>query len=281
MKIGCHVSISGSIDLAFDRAKEIGCNTFQIFTKNPRSWAAKKLSSEEVEKFQQKSKNEDLYPVFAHISYLPNLASLNQEVYRKSLNSFLLEIRRCVSLSIPYFVIHSGSYKGGTFDEGFNRYISSIQKGVEEGRKKTVILIENSVGGRNSITGDLKSIAKVLDEINDRLVVKVCFDTCHAFGAGYDLRNEKVFSKTLDQIESSIGLENIAVIHANDIKTGLGSRRDLHEHIGLGEIGEDGFRTMINNPYLKKIPWIIETPVNEIRGDRENISYLLSLIRNE
>ena len=182
-------------------------------------------------------------------------------------------------LSIPYFVIHSGSYKGGTFEEGFNRYVSSIQKGIEEGKKKTVILIENSVGGRNSLTGDLRDIAKVIDEIGDPHAVKVCFDTCHAFGAGYDLRNEKVFNKTLDIIESTIGLETIAVIHANDIKASLGSHRDLHEHIGLGEIGENGFRAMINNKSFSRKPWIIETPVNEIRGDRENISYLSSLIK--
>ncbi len=281
MKIGCHVSISGSIDLAFDRAQEKDCNTFQIFTKNPRSWAAKKLTSEEVERFQLKSQKGDLFPVFAHISYLPNLASLNIEIYEKSLNSFLLEIRRSVSLSIPYFVIHSGSYKDGTFEEGFSQYVSSIQKGIEEGEKRTIILIENSAGGKNSLTGDLDDIAKVLDEIGDPQAVKVCFDTCHAFAAGYDLRDERVLSKTIDQIESSIGLENIAVIHSNDIKAGLGSHRDLHEHIGLGEIGEDGFKAMINNNHLKKIPWIIETPVNEIRGDRENIAYLLSLLKNK
>ncbi|MCG3215874.1 MAG: deoxyribonuclease IV [Candidatus Heimdallarchaeota archaeon] len=278
MKIGCHVSIAGSVDLAFERAKNLGCNTFQIFTKNPRGWKARELVSEEKNSFNKKILKGDFSPIFSHISYLPNLASLDPEIYKKSLDSFILEIQRSISLSIPYFIIHSGSYKGGTIEEGFNKYLSSILKGIEEGKGKIAILIENSAGGKNSITGDLENIAKILNEVNDKKSVGVCFDTCHAFGAGYDLRNEKALKSTLEKIESTIGIENIAVVHANDSKAELKSNRDFHEHIGIGEIGELGFKAMINNSNLQIIPWILETPVNDFRGDKENIHYLLSLM---
>jgi len=280
MKIGCHVSIAGSIDLSFDRAKKIGCTTFQIFTKNPRGWAAKAIENDVIARFKNKLDKSDLSPIFAHISYLPNLAALDKSVYKKSIDSLLLELERCLKLSIPYFVIHGGSYKGGTFKQGFNTYVNSIQKGLELVGNKVIIIVENSAGGKNSITGDINQIGKILEDIGDEQSVKFCFDTCHGFGAGYDLRDKKAVMNTLSIIESDIGLENLVLIHANDSKGDFKSTRDIHEHIGLGRIGEKGFRELVNYPKLLNKCWILETPVNEVRGDIENIKYLLSLVEN-
>lgn len=279
-RVGCHVSISGSVDLAFDRAKKLNCNTFQIFTKNPRGWSAKQLNKNEAQSFRKKVEQRILFPVISHISYLPNLASQSKEIYKKSINSFLLELDRSLTLTIPYFIIHGGSYKGGTKEQGIETYINSILKGVEIANSKIVILIENSSGGKNSVSGVFPDIEKILDEINDRKAVQVCFDTCHAFSAGYNLENKKGVSNTLEEMGSTIGLENVAVVHANDSKGELGSHRDIHEHIGLGKIGETGFKELVNHPLLSKKPWILETPINEKRGDSDNIDYL-RMLRNK
>jgi len=281
IKIGCHVSISKSVDLAVDRALKIGANTFQIFTKNPRSWAARVMQEDEIERFIRKVREHNFSPIFAHISYLPNLASTNPEIYSKSMESFLNELQRCCLLNIPYFVIHGGSYKSSSFQRGLDQYIKSILKGIEKTDSKVIVLIENSAGGEDSLTGSHKNIGKILEEIGDNMAVKVCFDTCHAFGSGYDLRNKKTVTKTLEDIETHFGFNNIALIHANDSLGELGSFRDRHEHLGLGEIGELGFKSMINNSDFKAKPWILETPINETRGDIENIQYLRSLIKRK
>ncbi|MCG3225444.1 MAG: deoxyribonuclease IV [Candidatus Heimdallarchaeota archaeon] len=279
-RVGCHVSISGSVDFAFERARKLCCNTFQIFTKNPRGWSAKQLNENEIKSFRKQLEQRKMFPVISHISYLPNLASQNKEIYEKSINSFLLELDRSLTLDIPYFIIHGGSYKGGTKDQGIETYTNSILKGVEHVNGKTVILIENSSGGKNSVSGVFSDIAKIVNEIDDKKAVQVCFDTCHAFGAGYDLESKRGVFNTLEEMESSIGLVNVAVIHANDSKGELGSHRDYHEHIGLGKIGEVGFKELVNHPILSKKPWILETPVNETRGDSDNLDYL-RMLRNK
>ncbi len=281
VKIGCHVSIAKSVDLAVDRAVQINGNTFQIFTKNPRGWSAKILNEEEVQQFRLKLKKHEITHVFGHISYLPNLASTDSEIYSKSIRSFLNEIERCVTLGVSYFVVHGGSYKSSTFDKGMKRYIDSILKGIDQAKGKVVILIENSSGGVNSLTGTFDNISVILDEIADKSAVQVCLDTCHAFSSGYDLRTEKSVSKTINDMETHIGLSNISLIHANDSLGKLNSNRDRHQHLGLGEIGEQGFKAMINHRNLQEKPWILETPINEIRGDTENIEYLRSLIEKD
>ena len=281
VKIGCHVSISKSIDLAIDRALKINCNTFQIFTKNPRGWAAKTLKDEEIQNFKVKIKQYQLDPIFGHISYLPNLASTDPEVSKKSLESFLNEVSRCVTLEIPYFVIHGGSYRSSNFKNGMNKYIDSILNGISYAERKVVILVENSSGGANSLTGSHQNIGKILEEINDKAAVQVCYDTCHAFASGYDLRTKRSVENTLKDIQTNFGVDSIALIHANDSIGKLNSSSDRHQHLGLGEIGEKGFSAMINNSKLKSKPWILETPVDEIRGDIQNILYLRSLIIKE
>lgn len=281
IKIGCHVSIAKSVDLAVDRALKIGCDTFQIFTKNPRGWSAKIMDEVEIIDFRKKIKDNQFHPIFGHISYLPNLASTDPDISSKSMDSFLNEIRRCIVLGVPYFVIHEGSYRSSSFKIGMQRYIDSILKGVEATEGKVKILIENSSGGEKSITGSHGNIGNILTEVNDYRNVGVCFDTCHAFGSGYDLRNEKAVEVTIEDIQEQFGVENIDLIHANDSIGELGSLRDRHEHLGLGKIGEKGFECLINHEKLKGKPWILETPINETRGDIENVQYLRSLIRNE
>ncbi|MHA1685999.1 MAG: deoxyribonuclease IV [Candidatus Heimdallarchaeaceae archaeon] len=272
--IGCHVSISGSIAYAFDRAVKLGCNTFQIFVKNPRGWKARKIPRKEIEEFHSNKQRTSIDIIFAHLSYLPNLASFNSEIYDKSINSFFTELTIASKLNIPYFIVHCGSYKDSTLEQGIRRFADSILLGLERVKNLT-ILIENTAGGKNSFGGDFTLIAKVLNEIGDIKRVKTCIDTAHAFAAGYDLRTASALEKTLEALDSTIGLGNISVFHTNDSKYPLGSHRDRHEHIGLGEIGEEGFKAFASHPFCRRIPWILETPVNQIRSDKDNINLLL------
>ncbi len=215
-----------------------------------------------------------IHPIYAHISYLPNLASQNQEIYEKSIECFSLEIERCKILGIPNFVVHGGSYKGGNLEQGLKTYIKSLLTGLEVSNDKVKILIENSSGGKNSITGSLENIGRIMNEIGDPEVLQFCFDTCHGFGSGYDLRDFDSVQKTKNEIEHNMGINSLTLIHANDSLGELNSFRDRHEHIGLGNIGEEGFRVMINDKSLRRIPWIIETPVDERRNDKDNLTYL-------
>jgi len=245
-----------------------------------RETSAKQFNEEEVSKFRYRSNQKSFFPVFSHISYLPNLASQNAEIYEKSIASFLIELERCSILGVPYFIIHGGSHRGSTKAKGVETYIQSILKGIDSTQGKVTILIENSSGGKNSITGNFQDIQYILEEVNDKNLVQVCFDTCHAFNAGYDLYNRSSVYKTLEELESTIGIENVAVVHANDSKSELGSNRDIHEHIGLGMIGEIGFKELVNSTQFSEKPWILETPVDEIRGDSDNLTYL-RMLRNK
>ncbi len=278
-KLGCHVSITGNVDKAFDRAKIIGCETFQIFLKSPRMWRLRIFNEKEVANFKAKSKTYSIAPIIGHISYLPNLASQNEEIYKKSIHSFVKEIKLCKLLEIPYLVIHSGSYKGNSFEKGFVTYISSIMKGIEAAEGKIMLLVENTGSTKNSLTAKFEHIEKVLNEINDKKSVGTCFDTCHAYAAGYDLSTARSVNKTLEDIESTFGTANIHVIHANDTIGELGSNLDRHEHVGLGKIGKEGFETLINHNLLRNKPWILETPIDERRDDRKNIDYLRGLCK--
>ncbi|MHA1304422.1 MAG: deoxyribonuclease IV [Candidatus Heimdallarchaeaceae archaeon] len=281
--LGCHVSITGSVDRSFEHAKKRGCNTFQIFTKNPRSWRAKEFSDVEIKDFREK-KTAFLSPIVGHISYLPNLASQKVEIYQKSLASFFLEIRRSLLLNLDYLVIHCGSYKGGTFRSGLNNFVSAVLQGlvlIDEQKANLKILIENTVGSKNSLGGKLEDISKILTEVGHSDKVQMCFDTCHAFSAGYDLRTKQAIECTLQELDSKIGIENVPVIHLNDSKASLSSHIDRHEHIGLGQIGVEGMSFLLNNPKLEEKIWILETPINEIRNDYDNIAFVKGLRNNK
>jgi deoxyribonuclease-4 len=270
IRAGVHVSIAGSLDLAVGRAQERGCDCFQIFTKNPRGWAAKEISEDGAEQFRAAVSQSGLSPVFAHMPYLPNLASEKPEIYSKSVNALVSELDRCSLLDIPYLVTHLG-HAGDNPVSGQNRVISAINEAVSRHEGRTMLLLENTAGERNSVGSTLEEIGTVLDGIGDRSRAGVCFDTCHAFAAGYEFRNDEAVHHVVTQIEDNIGLSRIHCIHLNDAKGELGSGFDRHEHIGLGSIGERGIRGILHHQSLKKFPFICETPVDERRDDAGNI----------
>lgn len=279
MKVGIHVSILGSIDLAIDRALERRCDTFQIFTRNPRGWKFKDLSEEDVKNFIRKLTDSGIAPAVAHMPYLPNLASPKEDVYEKSVETLTAEIHRCGLLNIPYLVTHLGSHLGAGMEFGCRRIVDACNKVLSEVENDVIMLLENTAGTKNSMGGTFEDIRHIMDGVEQRCRVAVCFDTCHAFAAGYGLRNEKALSETLEHFDEVIGLDLLKVVHLNDSKGDLGSQIDRHEHIGLGFIGGEGFKTILRNETIRRLPLILETPIDNRRDDYGNLEKVRELAK--
>jgi len=259
-----------SVDKAVDRAVESGYSTFQIFTRNPRQWKPRELNLEEIQVFIEKMRGNDVKPVFAHMPYLPNLASPKDGVYTKSCDTLKTELERCGRLEIPYLVTHLGSHLGAGLQIGLARIINAIDATFKVVDANVMLLLENTAGTRNSMGSSFEDIQNIIDGLNHPKRVGICFDTSHAFAAGVDLRTQEDVERTIRKIDKTIGLEKLKLIHLNDSKGSLNSRIDRHEHIGIGKIGEDGFRNILRSR-LRQLPLILETPRDARRSDRENL----------
>ena len=279
MQIGLHVSISGSIDMAVDNAIERECTAFQIFTRNPRSWFAKDLSLDEAKKFKDKLavSKIDRMAICAHMPYLPNLSSPEDEGYQKSIKSMIKEIERCDKLGIPYLVTHLGSHKGSGEENGIRRLTDALNK-VAETKADVIILLENTAGQKNSVGSDFKQLAEIFSKCKPEKKFGVCLDTCHAFVAGYDLRTKESVKETIKEFNDTVGIKNLKILHLNDSKGELNSNRDRHDHIGLGEIGKEGLGEIIKIMNKNNIPIVLETPIDDIRDDFHNIEEAKSLV---
>lgn len=278
-KIGIHVSIAKQIDFAVDRALEIGCvGTFQIFTCSPRRWAAKELEPNEASAFVQKARSSN-FQVFAHMPYMPNLASPDKSFYSQSVEVLIREIRRCSTLQISSLVVHFGSHQGSSIAEGHQRVVDACKSAIEKTEHAKVrILLETSAGTRNSIGSKFEYVATVLDKINSKDRTGACFDACHVFVSGYDLRSPGAAAKTVDEFDKIVGIDRLYAIHVNDSKAELGQARDRHEHIGMGKIGDDALRSFFSIRKIRDIPLILETPIDEVRDDKENVAHAKSLL---
>jgi len=278
VRVGVHVSIAGSLDLAVDRAKDAGCDVFQQFTRNPRGWGYKPLSDDDCDTYKAKIKTTGILPV-DHMPYLPNLASPKPEIYEKSVASLTLELVRCGKMGIPYLVTHLGHHLGDGIGGGRSRVIKAINTSLSESDNSVMLLLENTAGEKNSVGSSFEHIRGILDGLEVPERIGICFDTCHAFAAGYELRTEEGIEDTLAQFDEQLGITNLKLVHLNDTKGDKGSGLDRHEHIGMGFIGEDGFRRILHHPSLKNLPFVCETPVDERRDDRGNIQVVRDLAR--
>ena len=269
--VGVHVSIAGSLDLAVDRAGEKGCDVFQIFSRNPRGWGYRPIPEAVRLAFREKIRRSGLIPV-NHMPYLPNLASPKKEIYEKSIATLSAELERCEQLGIPYLVTHLGHHLGDGIAGGRKRVIAAIDSALGQTTGGNVmLLLENTAGEKNSIGSSFEHIRSIVEKVTDEGRIGICFDTCHAFAAGYELRTESGIVETFHQFDELIGLEKIKVFHLNDSRADRGSGLDRHEHIGLGSIGESGFLLFLHQPQVRSIPLICETPVDQRRDDMGNI----------
>jgi deoxyribonuclease-4 len=274
MQVGLHVSIAGSIDRAVDNAVATGCSAFQIFTRNPRGWAAKSLTSNDITNFKEKlaASKIDRFSTVAHMPYLPNLSSPEEDPFARSVSSLIDEIKRCSKLGIPYIVAHLGSHKGKGDKKGIEMLVNAFTKAAKNTPDDVMILLENTAGQKNSVGSDLDQLASILIQLKPAKRFGVCFDTCHAFAAGYDISTEKGAASTLEKLDKAIGFEHLKILHLNDSKGELGCHLDRHDHIGLGKIGEKGLGYIIKSINRKKIPIILETPIDERRDDIGNLN---------
>ena len=279
MQVGMHVSIAGSIDRAVDNALAIGCTAFQIFTRNPRGWAAKPLSSKDVTSYKEKlvASEIDRFATVAHMPYLPNLSSPEEEPFAQSLKSLIDEIKRCSKLGIPFIVAHLGSHKGAGDKKGIEKLVRSFTEAARDTPDDVMILLENTAGQKNSVGSEFEQLASILFQLKPAKRFGICFDTCHAFAAGYDLRTDKAASLTLQKFDKAIGFEHLRILHLNDSKGEIGCNIDRHEHIGLGQIGEVGLSRVIRTANSKKIPIILETPIDEKRDNLGNMKKVREL----
>ena len=272
MQVGCHVSISGSIDKSIDNAVKRECSAFQIFTRNPRGWHAKDLTKEDIDLFKSKLKESkiDRLATCAHMPYLPNLATPKNDGFEKSVKTLINEVERCAQLGIPYLVTHLGSHLGTGEEAGIKKLVEALTKAGQT-KNDVMILLENTAGQKNSVGSDFEQLGEIFKQLKPEKKFGVCLDTCHAFVAGYDLRTEEKVKETFKEFDKHVGIKNLKILHLNDARGELGCNLDRHYHLGLGGIGEEGIKSVVKFANKKKIPIILETPIDDDRDDFENV----------
>jgi len=279
MNLGAHMSIADGVHLALKRGRETGCNAIQIFVKNPNRWKARPLKEDEIIAFHEGKNNYKENFIMAHTSYLINLASPDPEQVKRSVDALIVEIERCEILEIPYLVLHPGSHKGTGEEEGIKSIARNLDLAfTQTSGFNTVILLETMAGQGNTIGHKFEHLKEIINKLKDNSRVGVCYDTCHTFAAGYDIRTEESYNATFSRFEQVIGLEKLKAFHINDSKTDIKTRKDRHEHIGKGKIGKTAFSLLVNDSRFNQIPMVLETPKGQdYKEDKENLALLRSM----
>jgi len=280
--LGAHMSIAGGVDKALLEGQKVDCDVIQIFTKSSRQWAAQPYSKEEIQNFLANQKETGIVTVIAHDSYLLNLGSPDEGLRKRSVRAFVDEMERCETLSIPYLIAHPGAHVGSGEEEG----IKAIGRSLDEIHKacpgfKARIALEITAGQGSNLGYRFEQIRDMIDATKESDRLRVCFDTEHAFAAGYDIRTREGYERTFGEFDEIIGLKRLAAFHLNDSKKEFHSRVDRHEHIGKGHIGVEAFRLLMNDQRFSGIPMCLETPKGpDLKEDIENLTMLRSLIQS-
>lgn len=284
--LGAHESIAGGYYKAVEIAHRIGCNCVQIFTKNNNQWRAKELTDDDVEQFRTKLAELKITNPIAHDSYLINLATPDKELWKKSVDAFVVELQRADRLGIPYVVTHPGAFTTSSEAAG----IKAVSRALNEVHKQTrgiqaKCLLENTAGQGSCLGHRFEQLAAIWEGVKDpERVGGVCIDTCHTFAAGYALGTEKEYKETMRALDKTVGLKQVRAFHLNDSAKPFGSRVDRHAGIGRGHMGKEPFRLLLNDPRFKKIPMYLETPKGEEKGkdlDTINLQTLRRLVKTK
>jgi deoxyribonuclease IV len=280
-RIGIHTSSAGGVQNAAERAYRLGCNTLQIFSSSPRQWAPYELGIPQCDEMNRLRARYDLKPLVIHTNYLVNLASSNELFLNKSMEAFRGEVERAFALCADYLVLHPGSFRGADREQGLFRTAAAIAastQGLDLAAGGLTILIENTAGAEFSLGGSFEQVAEVIDRLGGIVPVGACIDTCHTHVAGYDIVTEEGLYQTLQQLDTTIGLNRVKVWHCNDAKAARGSKLDRHQQIGKGTIGKETFRILLNDLRLSHAAFIAETPVEKPGDDRRNVDALKKLV---
>lgn len=277
-RIGFHAPIKGGLHNALLRAKELDCQTVQIFSRNPRGWAAKPLTSTDIALFKRTRRQTKISPVIIHANYLINLAAADAAMLQKSRESFREELERGLLLGADYLVVHPGSSRGACEADGLATCAESLLIATRDLDLSSIgILLENTAGQGECIGHRFEHLRELMDACPN-LPLGVCFDTAHAFTAGYDIREEDGLQGTMQSLQHTVGTRKVRAIHFNDSRAEYLSRVDRHWHIGQGHIGREALRRVARHPKLAHAAFILETPVDEPGDDVRNVDALRSFV---
>jgi deoxyribonuclease-4 len=273
LKIGCHVSIAGKIYEAVDRAKALGCNTMQIFARNPRQWRKDGLTKEDIKTFKDKIKEAKISPIVVHIPYFLNLASAKNSFHKITIREFTQDLIEADELGADYLVTHMGSYKGSTEAKGLLKIVKALKKILKAAKpKKTKVLLENTSGSGNWLGYKFSHQRFIMEKMEWPQTLGLCLDTAHCYAAGYNINTLEGLNALVSEIDREVGLKYLKVIHLNDTKEKLGSLKDRHCDIGEGNIGRTGFNFILHHKFLKNMPLILETPKETDADDIRNLN---------
>jgi deoxyribonuclease IV len=280
VRLGIHTFTRGSLETAGMTAAQLGANTFQIFSASPRMWRARPPDPDQVRRLRDVRERHDLYPLAIHVNYLVNLASLDPVIRAKSIEAFRGEMERALAIGAEYLVLHPGSHRDHSIEEGIAAFVLGMQEAANGLRTGGLtVLLENTVGAGCHLGARLEQLHHIRDlatELSD-LSIGYCLDTCHLLAAGFEITTADGLAATLRAVEEHLGIANVRIFHANDSKAPCGSRIDRHAHIGEGHIGLEAFRRILRHPLLRNKPFILETPVDNPGDDRRNLDTLKSL----
>jgi len=279
MRFGFHISITGGLSKVPQRATAKGCETIQIFSRNPRGWNYSPLPQLEVEKFRSGISQKGIEPVVVHMPYLPNLANPQPESYRRSLDSLCEDLRRADLVGARYLVMHVGSSLGESKPIATERIVKGINEAFQLVENGVILLLENTAGAGTEIGDRFESFKLIFEGILPKERIGVCLDTAHLFEVGYDVSSAQGLEKALKGFDQLIGLRKLHLLHLNDSKTACGSRSDRHWHIGEGHIGLEGFKRIVNHPKLRDLPGIMETPRKSEKEDLRNMEVIRGLVK--
>ena len=281
LKLGAHMSIASGVSYALRRAASVGSNAVQVFTKNNRQWQGPPISQADIERWQSEISIHQIHAAVSHASYLINLASPQDPLWEKSIAAHQDELERAHAYAIPHVVLHPGAHTGSGTEAGIARVAAALNRihAATPECNDTMTLLELMAGQGSTLGSSIAELRRIIDLVDERSRVGICVDTCHAFAAGYDLRTYEGYNAMLDELDRELGLEVLKCWHFNDSKGGLGSRRDRHTHIGEGEIGEEGFRFVLNDPRWIGVPMLLETPKeDDLKEDLMNLQRLCALV---
>jgi deoxyribonuclease-4 len=278
MRFGFHISIAGGFSKVVERANVRGCETIQFFSRNPRGWKYSPLNKEEVKEFRSSIQSSTLFPVFLHMPYLSNIASLKSKFYKRSIHSIATDLQRAEQLGAQYLIIHIGHRMESSEDEAIEAVSQGIDQAFQKVKNSIILLMENTAGQGSEIGHNFEQVKRIIEGVEDNKRLGKCLDTAHTFEAGYNLSSEEGLDRTLENFDQTVGLKRLHLLHLNDSKTPLGSRKDRHWHIGEGHIGIEGFRNLVNHPLLRQLPGIMETPRKDTVEDLKNMEVIRSLV---